>query len=374
MNDDRIVMTLDAGGTNFVFSALQGGKEIIQPIVLSSNSNNLDTCLQTIITGFKRAKTELLPKIPVAISFAFPGPADYKNGIIGDLPNFPSFRGGVALGPMLEDIFGIPTLINNDGDLFAYGEAVAGFLPRVNTLLDNAHAGREYKNLIGITLGTGFGGGIVVNNQICLGDNSAAGEIWLTRNYLYNNLIAEESVSIRGIQRVYKKLSGDQSIKSPLEIYEIANGEKDGDQEAARTAFKELAIVMAESLANAITLLDAAVVIGGGVSGAAEFIIPHIIEHLESKIHDQGQELPRAIARIIDMDNTSQVKDFLKNEVYQVKVPFSERKVAYTKQKYIPIGVSHLGASNAISLGAYTLALDYLDKKNLYSVGHEADF
>ena len=36
---------------------------------------------------------------PVAISFAFPGPADYEHGVIGDLPNFPAFCGGVALGP-----------------------------------------------------------------------------------------------------------------------------------------------------------------------------------------------------------------------------------------------------------------------------------
>ena len=45
---------------------------------------------------------------PVAISFAFPGPADYPNGIIGNLPNLTAFRGGVALGPMLEEKFQLP--------------------------------------------------------------------------------------------------------------------------------------------------------------------------------------------------------------------------------------------------------------------------
>ena len=52
-------------------------------------------------------------------SFAFPGPADYPAGIIGDLAEYPAFRGGVALGPMLAERFGLPTFINNDGDLFA---------------------------------------------------------------------------------------------------------------------------------------------------------------------------------------------------------------------------------------------------------------
>ncbi|WP_031428908.1 ROK family protein [Flavimarina sp. Hel_I_48] len=367
MNDDRIVMTLDAGGTNFVFSALQGGKEIIQPIVLDSNSDNLDSCLQTIITGFRSVKKELLPKIPVAISFAFPGPADYKNGIIGDLPNFPSFRGGIALGPMLKEIFNIPTLINNDGDLFAYGEAVAGFLPRINGLLAEHKIEREYKNLIGITLGTGFGAGVVINHQICLGDNSAAGEIWLTRNYIDPSSIAEESVSIRGIKRVYSRISGDDTDKSPLDIYEIAKGRQGGDKEAALQAFKELAQVMAESLANAITLLDAPVVIGGGVSGAAEFIIPELIAHFQSTINDQGKRLPRLIADVFNVEDPATLKKFLNSDTKYIEVPFSKKTVSYTQKKYVPIGISHLGASNAISLGAYTLALDYLDKKNLYA-------
>ena len=78
--------------------------------------------------GFKAIQAGL-PETPVAISFAFPGPADYQAGIIGDLPNFPSFRGGVALGPFLEDIFGIPVFINNDGSLFAYGRGVDGSAP-----------------------------------------------------------------------------------------------------------------------------------------------------------------------------------------------------------------------------------------------------
>ena len=60
-----------------------------------------------MVEGFQRVIDKLDEK-PVAISFAFPGPADYPNGIIGGyLPNFPSFRDGVALGPFLEMKFGI---------------------------------------------------------------------------------------------------------------------------------------------------------------------------------------------------------------------------------------------------------------------------
>jgi glucokinase len=117
-------------------------------------------CLANLVEGFTRVKT-LCPEPPVAISFAFPAPSDYPNGIIGDLHNLPGFRGGVALGPMLEEKFGIPAFINNDGDLFVYGEAIGGFLPHVNAMLEKAGSPKRYHNLFGITLGTGFGGGIV---------------------------------------------------------------------------------------------------------------------------------------------------------------------------------------------------------------------
>jgi NADH:ubiquinone oxidoreductase subunit H len=49
--DKRIVMTLDAGGTNFVFSAIQSGNEILQPLQMPSNASNLDLCLKTIVDG-----------------------------------------------------------------------------------------------------------------------------------------------------------------------------------------------------------------------------------------------------------------------------------------------------------------------------------
>ncbi|MGO4911538.1 ROK family protein [Leeuwenhoekiella sp. W20_SRS_FM14] len=367
-SDDRIVMTLDAGGTNFVFTAIQAGVEIVEPLTLPSNSSNLEVCLKTIIDGFNQVKAALKTKTPQAISFAFPGPADYKNGVIGDLVNLPAFRGGVALGPMLSELFKIPTLINNDGDLFAYGEAVAGMLPFINQAFANAGLSRTYKNLIGITLGTGYGGGIVVNNQLCLGDNSAAGEIWLTRNYLKQKTIVEESVSIRAIQRVYKEQSAESTTLTPFDIYQIAKGQQVGNREAACRAFEEMALAVGESLANTLALIDGPVVIGGGIAGASDLIIPKIITHLEGSIYDLNENaIPRSIASIYNIDTEHGLQTFLKNSEVEVTIPFSSKKSIYSKEKRIALGVSKLGTSRAICLGAYALALDYLDKTNLYA-------
>ena len=131
-NDKRVVLTLDAGGTNFVFNAFRGGRAISKGIRKDANADHLDRCLSTMKDGFRDLMQELMQK-PVAISFAFPGPADYSRGIIGDLNNLPGFRGGVPLKDIMEEDFRLPVFINNDGDLFAYGEALGGILPDINT-------------------------------------------------------------------------------------------------------------------------------------------------------------------------------------------------------------------------------------------------
>ena len=143
-NDNRIVMALDAGGTNLVFNAIKGNEQIIEDIFIPTIADNLDKCLSSIIDGFNQVKKKISEKA-AAISFAFPGPADYPKGIIGDLPNLTAFRGGVALGPMLEEKFNLPVFINNDGNLYAYGEAIAGYLPYLNNLLETAGSLKDIK-------------------------------------------------------------------------------------------------------------------------------------------------------------------------------------------------------------------------------------
>jgi glucokinase len=358
--DKRSVMTLDAGGTNFVFSAIQGLNSIVEPITLPSNGDNLDKCLNTIIAGFKEVEKNLSEK-PVAISFAFPGPADYPNGIIGDLGNLPAFRGGVALGPMLQEIFGIPVFINNDGDLFAFGEAIAGLLPEVNALLTQAGSPKGYKNLFGVTLGTGFGAGLVYNNQLYLGDNSAAAEIWLLRNCLNNDVFAEEGASIRAIQRVYRHHSKDNSNLSPREIYDIADGKITGDKKAAMQAFEQLGLVVGDALANAVTLTDALIVIGGGLANAWKFFSPPMFRVLNGEINSiGGGSVDRLEMKAFSLEDEMGIKAITSGGLTKVRVPFSEKYVDYDPIKRIGVGLSRLGTSKAVSVGAYTYALSKL--------------
>lgn len=360
--DNRVVITLDAGGTNLVFGAMQANKFIVEPITKPSNADNLDKCLATMVEGFQAVIDQLEEK-PVAISFAFPGPADYPNGIIGGyLPNFPSFREGVALGPFLEYKFGIPVFINNDGDLFAYGEALGGALPEVNAKLEALGCPKRYKNLVGYTFGTGLGVGIVVNNQLNRGDNSCVETFCLkTRRCRISS--SRTALPSAPVKRVYGELTGNPNHGlEPKELCDIADGKCEGDAEAARKAFAEMGEIAGDAMATTITLIDGLIVIGGGITGARKWIMPSLLKELRGKMHTiTGEELNRVQMKVYDLDNEDEFKEFAKGDQRALKVYGTDRYVAYDPQKRIGVMISKLGASNAISVGAYAFALGQLD-------------
>jgi len=363
-NDSRMVMTLDAGGTNFVFSAMQANRPVIDSFALPANADQLERSLANIVDGFNRVQRQL-PAPPVAISFAFPAPADYFNGIIVAPGNLPAYR-DVALAPMLEDRFGLPTFINNDGDLFAYGEAVAGFLPYVNGLLEKAGSPKRYRNLFGVTLGTGFGGGIVRDGELFVGDNSMAGEIWLARHKLSPETNAEEGASIRAVRRVYAAEAGVPVEKAPEPrvIYEIAEGRADGDRAAAQKALRRMGEVAGDAIAQAITLLDGLVVIGGGIAGAYRQFLPAIVDEMNSTYRaPDGTSFPRLAQRAFNLDDPAQLEIFLKGETKELTVPGSSRTVRFDGLQRTAVGVSRLGTSEATAVGAYAFALKKLDEK-----------
>ncbi len=363
MNDQRIVLTLDAGGTNFVFSAIQGMKEVATPVRLPAHAKELDKSLDSMVRGFSQV-IEQLDQKPVAISFAFPGPADYPNGIIDNMGNLPAYGGGVALGPFLQDKFGIPVFINNDGDLFVYGEAIGGLLPKVNQMLKDAGSPKQYNKLFGITLGTGFGGGLVADGQLYIGDNSAAGEIWITRNKLHPKCFAEEGVSIRAVKGTYARVAGIDVAQAPepKDIYEIGLGKQEGNKEAALQAFAEMGEVIGDALANAITLLDGLIVIGGGLANAYPLFIQSILDLMNGTIESySGDKLPRIVQKSYDLENSDACKEFITGKVKTIQVPGSQKTMQYDSLKRLGIGRAVLDTSQAVSIGAYAFALKQLD-------------
>ncbi len=363
--DQRIVMTLDAGGSSFRFSARRGKERITEVVTLPTEGDTLERCLGNLVAGFATVR-DMCPEPPVAISFAFPGPADYPAGVIGDLTNIPSFRGGIAVGPMLEAKFGLPVFINNDGDLFAYGEAIAGFLPYVNGLLERAGSPRRFKNLLGVTLGTGFGGGIVRGGELFGGDNSMAAEICMLRNKLDPHWNAEEGASIRAVRRAYGEKAGIDfsDTPNPREIEDIALGKREGDQAAAVEAYRRLGEVVGDTLAQLLTLVDGLAVIGGGISAAAPLYMPALLGELNGTFSDPTRGTRRRLVQqAFNLEDEEQRATFLRGATHEIAVPGTDRKIAYDPLARIGVGLSRLGTSEAIALGAYAYALHQLEPR-----------
>ena len=361
--DERIVLTLDAGGTNMVFGAMKGGEFFGGTLTLPSNADNLDLCLQTMVKGFSGVKENLGADAQVvAISFAFPGPADYPNGVIGGfLPNFPSFRDGVALGPFLSEKFGLPVFINNDGDLYAYGEALGGALPEINKRLELAGSAKRYKNLIAYTFGTGLGIGVVLDGVLNRGDNSCV-ETFCLKHPDMPDVIVEDGASIRAVKRVYGELVGNASHGlEPKDIADVIEGRRQGDKKAALEAFRKFGEVAGDAMATAVTLIDGLVVYGGGVSNSSKYIVPGILSSMRSKMRTlAGDTLNRVQMEVFNLDDKQEFAAFAKGSARSIKIYGSEKEVTYDPMKRIGLMHSKIGASKAISLGAYAFALSQL--------------
>jgi glucokinase len=358
-HDKRVVLTLDAGGTNLMFNAFKAGKPILGGIRKDAHARHLERCLGNIKAGFHELIREIGEE-PVAISFAFPGPADYAKGIIDNSNNLPAFRGGVPLKSILEEEFGLPVYINNDGDLFAYGEALGGILPEINARLEASGSPKRYRNLVGFTLGTGFGAGFVSDGQLITGDNVTAAEVWLFSNRHHPEVNAEDVVSIRAVQRAYAAEAGIAypNELEPKDISEIARGEKEGDRSAALRAYEEMGRALGDTVANVLTFIDGIAVIGGGITGACDLYMPAVMKELNFKYRPSNvEEMPRLVQKVFNLDNEGDRKEFFRDHSRSIPIPGTGRSISYDPLPRLAIATSSRGANESIALGAYAFAL-----------------
>ncbi len=353
----KTILTLDAGGTNLVFSAVQNSRIFSQKVRLPASSESLEAFIKKMILGFSKIQ-KLTGRRADAISFCFPGPADYENGIIGDLENLPFFRGGVPLARILENEFHIPVFINNDGDLFALGEAMEGLLSSINK-----ESYKKYNNLLGVTLGTGFGGGFVSYQNLLRGDNSAAAEINRMSSWHNREQSVEEVLSIRGIRHLFADTAAIafENTPEPLEIFKIGKGQKGGNRRAAIRAWETFGQVLGDALANAVSLTDSCVVVGGGLSGASSLFLPAAVRQMNGTFKKMDKSLmPRMELSAFHWENDEEKAAFLKDNPVILPVPFSDETQIYHPQKKIAVGVSQLETSEAVAVGAYAFAISKL--------------
>lgn len=177
-------------------------------------------------------------------------------------------------------------------------------------------------------------------------------------------MIVEDGIAIKAVKRIYGELSGnpDHGLE-PKDIFDIAEGKIPGDVEAAKKAFAEIGAAAGDAMATAATLIDGLIVIGGGVTASHKYFMPSLLAALRGKIHTfKGEETGRVQSKVYNLDEPEEFAAFAKGDQKKLKVYGFDDEVIYDPQKRIGIAISKLGASKAISVGAYTFALSQLDR------------
>ncbi len=247
------VLSLDVGA-----SSIKSGLVDIQGNITSENKT---TIKEESYNGFINAVSsimEQLPYKPVAISIALPGGYDIKNDTIF-APNLNILNGGHIKND-LEKMFNIKVIAENDANLAAYGEYVFGDKKSV-------------KNMVFATLGSGFGGGLILNGKLLQSDITLfeVGHISIDFNGKKcgcgRNGCLDEYCSTSGLKEIYKTISGNSNITT----IQLGNLAEKNDKYALDT-FNQFGKILAGAFANLSAIFcPEKIKFGGGLSELSKY-------------------------------------------------------------------------------------------------------
>lgn len=270
---------IDVGGTTVKCGLFTLEGEIVEkweiPTRTQENGKNI---LPDVAAAILMKLTQLqIPKTEVAgIGIGVPGPVDER----GEVPVAVNLHWGrVNIVEEIETLTGIRTKAGNDANVAALGEMWKG-------------GGVGYKNLIMVTLGTGVGGGIILNEQIVHGSHGAGGEIGhahvedaITEPCNCGNCgCLEQVASATGIVRLAKEALEDNETPTILSASDLSaktvfDAVKAGDEVAIQIA-ERFGQYLGKALAVFACVADPEVfVIGGGVSKAGPVLLDYITKY-----------------------------------------------------------------------------------------------
>jgi glucokinase len=258
------VIGIDLGGTAIKLGRFRKDGTCLQSLSVATPQPATPTA---VVDAMVEAITQLnSDRKTVAIGVGTPGPTDATGRIAKVAINLTGWH-DVPLAEMLEAKMGYPTVIANDANCAGLGEAWLG-------------AGRRFRNLILLTLGTGVGGAIILDSKLFTGHQGAAGELGLiTLNpdgpmcNSGNQGSLEQYVSVQAIRR--------RTGKEPAEFGVMA---KEGNP-LALEFWESYGRDLGTGLASLIYILTPeAIVIGGGVSASAEFFFPAALAEIERRV------------------------------------------------------------------------------------------
>ncbi len=156
------LIAVDLGGTQIRAARyLAGGMQELRVAIPTGAEDGPEAVLQRIRSAIQQVWPE--NERVAAIGIGAPGPVDYKRGVVRFAPNISGFV-DVALRDRLVEAFDVPVFVGNDADVAALGEHRFG-------------AGQGVSSMIYLTISTGIGGGIIIDNKLFTGGNGMGGEI-----------------------------------------------------------------------------------------------------------------------------------------------------------------------------------------------------
>jgi glucokinase len=289
----RVVIGVDLGGTNLRTALLSPDGDILgKSKEATYAADGWKKVVQRLIQNIERQKGIAAQKglSVAAVGVGAPGVIQVDKGIVVKSPNFPDWN-NLPLKDELENVLGLPVTIENDANAAALGEQWRG-------------SGRGIGSMILLTLGTGVGGGIVLNRQIWHGADGMAGEVGHMTIIpdgrqcgCGNTGCLEMYASARGIVQSYRDAggaseTGNQSEVTAAQVYQAASS---GDFRALEV-MRNMGRMLGIGIANLINIFNPEmVVIGGGVKDAW----PLFIDSTRAEIRKRAFEVPAARTEIV---------------------------------------------------------------------------
>lgn len=268
----KVAIGVDIGGTKIKAGIVDMNGKIIGvpesiPTLAEQPGEEIIRRLNQLI---QRMTEQAEEKEIVGIGIGSTGPLDIDQGIILECNNLPTLH-NYPLKKKIESAFNLPVKLNNDANAMMLGEALWG-------------AGKGIRSILGITLGTGLGAALLVDQKIIRGATGCAGEIWLSP---YKDGMIEDYVSGTAISRLYQKIT-----KKKVSGEEISKLARQRDIHALK-AWEEFTHALAYALSWTVNMMDPeAVIIGGSVMHASDLFWDETVSLLKKHI------CPQTAARI----------------------------------------------------------------------------
>lgn len=271
----------DLGGTHLKYGLIDEGGAV----VFESTANSPER-IKDLLKLLEKLWKSLKEKKPVsAAGFGIPGIFHLQEQKILQSPNYPSLD-NFDLIPALSRFLNVPFSVNNDANMAAYGEFKQG-------------AGRHAQSMVLLTIGTGVGSGLILDQTLWQGACGFAGELGhLTVNPNGESCncgsqgCLETEVSGPKIVKNYKALTKRKNVFSAKEVAQRA---KQGDR-AAVEAFAQAGRFLGIGLSIVINLLNPEIILlGGGVTGAGEFFLPKALDEARRRSYKPSFESCRII-------------------------------------------------------------------------------